>query len=158
MTTTSNKSSSSHIFKTTKVGGTRIATGRVATYGKQEDTNKDNTRTEGTSDGGLKYHASIAAATIAKREHLRSKLLDLSKKPSSMADHRRPVTSAIQKNRGLTPRRAGKKNNSRAKRRIQFAKTQQKLKSMRPVYRRPSGAYGGELTGIQTNLVKSIKL
>ncbi|KIY01998.1 uncharacterized protein Z520_02136 [Fonsecaea multimorphosa CBS 102226] len=75
-------------------------------------------------------------------------------------DGKRKITYAIEKNKGLTPKRKKEVRNPRVKKRKKFDEKMKKLASIRPVYKggEGRGGYGGEATGIKTNLVKSIKL
>ena len=75
-------------------------------------------------------------------------------------DGKRKITYAIEKNKGLAPKRNKDVRNPRVKRRKQYEAKQKKLKSMRPVWKggEPKGGYKGELSGINTGVVKSIKL
>ncbi|KXL48501.1 hypothetical protein M433DRAFT_8045 [Acidomyces richmondensis BFW] len=74
---------------------------------------------------------------------------------------KRAITYAIEKNRGLAPRRKKEVRNPRVKKRKRFEDKKKKLASMKPVYRvggEGRGGYAGELTGIKKGLVKSVKL
>ena len=74
-------------------------------------------------------------------------------------DGKRAITYAIEKNKGLTPKRKKEVRNPRVKKRKKFDEKKKKLGSVRQVYRGGEGrGYGGELTGIKTNLVRSVKL
>ncbi|WEW55813.1 something about silencing protein 10 [Emydomyces testavorans] len=75
-------------------------------------------------------------------------------------DGKRAITYAIEKNKGLTPKRNKDVRNPRVKKRKKFEQKKKKLGSIRPVYKggEGPGGYGGELTGIKKNLVKSVKL
>ncbi|RYP10743.1 hypothetical protein DL765_008011 [Monosporascus sp. GIB2] len=76
-------------------------------------------------------------------------------------DGKRRITYAIQKNKGLTPNKTRKqdKNNPRVKKRKRYAEKTKKLKSMKPVYQGGEGkGYRGELTGIKSGLIKSVRL
>lgn len=74
-------------------------------------------------------------------------------------DGKRTVTYAIEKNKGLTPFRRKEVRNPRVKKRMKYKEKQKKLGSVRQVYKgEGKGVYGGELTGIKTGLVKSVKL
>ena len=75
-------------------------------------------------------------------------------------DGKRAITYAIAKNKGLAPRRKKEVRNPRVKKRKKYDEKMKKLGSMRQVYKggEGRGGYGGELTGIKTNVVKSIKL
>lgn len=72
-------------------------------------------------------------------------------------DGKRAINYQILKNKGLTPNRKKDNRNSRVKKRKKYEKAQKKLKSVRAVYTAPTGAYGGEQTGIKKNLSKSVK-
>lgn len=75
-------------------------------------------------------------------------------------DGKRAITYAIEKNKGLTPKRSKDVRNPRVKKRKKFEEKSKKLGSIRPIYKggESRGGYGGELTGIKKNLVKSVKL
>lgn len=75
-------------------------------------------------------------------------------------DGKRAITYAIEKNKGLAPRRKKDVRNPRVKKRKKYEEKKKKLGSVRAVYKggEGRGGYGGELTGIKTGLVKSVKL
>lgn len=75
-------------------------------------------------------------------------------------DGKRKITYAIDKNKGLAPRRKKEVRNPRVKKRMQYADKQKKLKSMKATYKggEGKGGYQGELSGIKTGLVKSVRL
>lgn len=75
-------------------------------------------------------------------------------------DGKRKITYAIAKNKGLTPKRKKEVRNPRVKKKLRYEQKMKKLSSIRPVYKggEGKGGYGGELTGIKTNVVKSVKL
>jgi U3 small nucleolar RNA-associated protein 3 len=75
-------------------------------------------------------------------------------------DGKRAITYAIQKNKGLTPKRNKDVRNPRVKKRKKFEQKKKRLGSIRQVYKggEGPGGYGGELTGIKRNLIKSVKL
>ncbi|OJD19082.1 hypothetical protein AJ78_00955 [Emergomyces pasteurianus Ep9510] len=75
-------------------------------------------------------------------------------------DGKRAITYAIEKNKGLAPKRNKDVRNPRVKKRKKYEEKKKKLGSIRQVYKggEGRGGYGGELTGIKTNLVKSVKL
>lgn len=72
-------------------------------------------------------------------------------------DGKRAINYQIMKNKGLTAKRKKEVRNSRVKKRMKYDKAQKKLKSVRQVYKPPTGAYGGEATGIKKNLTRSVK-
>ena len=75
-------------------------------------------------------------------------------------DGKRAITYAIEKNKGLAPKRKKDVRNPRVKKRKKYEEKKKKLGSVRQVYKggEGRGGYGGELTGIKKGLVKSIKL
>lgn len=75
-------------------------------------------------------------------------------------DGKRQVTYQILKNKGLAPKRKKDSQNPRVKKRKKFEQSKKKLKSIRAVYSggEAKGGYQGELSGIKTGLVKSVKL
>ncbi|EXJ55075.1 hypothetical protein A1O7_08000 [Cladophialophora yegresii CBS 114405] len=75
-------------------------------------------------------------------------------------DGKRKISYVIEKNKGLQPKRKKDVRNPRVKKRKKFDEKMKKLSSMRPVYKggEGRGGYGGEATGIKTNVVKSVKL
>ncbi|GAM82080.1 hypothetical protein ANO11243_000590 [Dothideomycetidae sp. 11243] len=75
-------------------------------------------------------------------------------------DGKRKISYAIEKNKGLTPHRKKDVRNPRVKKRKKYDERKKKLSSMRAVYKggEGRGGYGGEMTGIKSNLVKSRKL
>ncbi|RHZ57195.1 hypothetical protein CDV55_101787 [Aspergillus turcosus] len=75
-------------------------------------------------------------------------------------DGKRAITYQIEKNKGLAPKRNKDSRNPRVKKRKKFEEKKKKLGSIRQIYKggEGPGGYGGELTGIKKNLVKSVKL
>ncbi|KAL2188303.1 hypothetical protein L209DRAFT_751156 [Thermothelomyces heterothallicus CBS 203.75] len=75
-------------------------------------------------------------------------------------DGKRQITYQIQKNKGLTPHRKKEARNPRVKKRKKYEQKQKKLRSVKAVYKggEGPGGYQGELSGIKTSLVKSVKL
>ena len=76
------------------------------------------------------------------------------------ADGKRAISYAIEKNKGLAPRRKKDVRNPRVKKRKKFEEKKKKLGSIRQIYKggEGRGGYGGEKTGISTRVVKSVKL
>lgn len=76
-------------------------------------------------------------------------------------DGKRGITYAIEKNKGLAPKRRKEVRNPRVKRRKKFEDKKKKLGSVRAVYKAGGegrGGYKGEMTGIKGGLVRSVKL
>ena len=76
------------------------------------------------------------------------------------ADGKRAISYAIEKNKGLAPKRKKDVRNPRVKKRKKFEEKKKKLGSIRQIYKggEGRGGYGGEKTGISTRVVKSVKL
>ncbi|KAJ6109242.1 hypothetical protein N7486_001476 [Penicillium sp. IBT 16267x] len=75
-------------------------------------------------------------------------------------DGKRAITYQIEKNKGLMAKRSKDARNPRVKKRKKYEEKKKKLGSIRQIYKggEGRGGYGGELTGIKKNLVKSVKL
>ncbi|KAK2732695.1 hypothetical protein FQN57_002502 [Myotisia sp. PD_48] len=75
-------------------------------------------------------------------------------------DGKRKISYAIEKNKGLAPKRNKDVRNPRVKKRKKFESKKKKLGSIKQIYKggEGRGGYAGELTGIKKNLVKSVKL
>ena len=76
------------------------------------------------------------------------------------ADGKRAITYQIEKNKGLHAKRSKDSRNPRVKKRKKYEEKKKKLGSTKQLYKggEGRGGYGGELTGIKKNLVKSVKL
>ena len=123
-------------------------------------------------DGDNEYYDLIAsharnkkAAKLARSEaHLKQQAaggrVDIDGNEEAVGpDGKRGISYAIAKNKGLTPKRKKEVRNPRVKKRKKFEDKMKKLGSTRPVYKggEGRGGYGGELTGIKTGLVRSVK-
>ncbi|KAL9628309.1 MAG: hypothetical protein Q9204_005971 [Flavoplaca sp. TL-2023a] len=75
-------------------------------------------------------------------------------------DGKRAITYAIERNKGLTPKRKKEVRNPRLKKRLKYEDKKKKLGSVRAVYKggEGKGGYQGELTGIKGGLIRSVKL
>ena len=102
------------------------------------------------ADKAAKY-AAYAAANKADR---------VVEKEEVGEDGKRKITYAIEKNKGLAPKRKKDVRNPRVKRKKQYEAKQKKLGSMKPVWKggEPKGGYQGEVTGINTGVMKSVRL
>ena len=125
------------------------------------------------ADGGEQedYYASVASATTAKKADKAARR-EAQRQAASVRgaevreveeigpDGKRAITYAIEKNKGLTPKRKKEVRNPRVKKRKRFEDKMKKLKSIRKVYKggEEKGGYGGERTGIKSSLVRSVKL
>ncbi|KAM7223869.1 Sas10 C-terminal domain containing protein [Rhypophila decipiens] len=75
-------------------------------------------------------------------------------------DGKRQISYQIQKNKGLMPHRKKEVRNPRVKKRMKYEEKQKKLRSVKATYKggEGKGGYQGELSGINTRVVKSVKL
>ena len=122
------------------------------------------------AEGEDDYYDMVKERNLAKKEGKR-KLADMQREAEKEGgyveeveeigpDGKRKITYAIEKNKGLAPKRSKDVRNPRVKKRKKFEQKTKRLGSMRQVYKggEGRGGYGGELTGIKKNLVKSVKL
>lgn len=101
-------------------------------------------------------HSRKEAHELAVKASITGKLEELDEQMDE--NGKRALNYQIMKNKGLTAHRKKENRNARVKKRRKYAQAQKKLKSVRAVYKTPSGAYGGETSGIKKNLSKSVKL
>lgn len=69
----------------------------------------------------------------------------------------RSLTRAIEKNKGLTPRRSKAGRNPRVKKRLAYEKAKQKVGSQRAVYKGGQGSLGGKYAGEKTGISTVVK-
>lgn len=120
-------------------------------------------------DNEDEYYDMVASRTTRKKEDKSARAAALAAASATErvvetetvdADGKRKITYAIEKNKGLAPKRNKDNRNPRVKKRKMYAERQKKLRSMKATYKggEGKGGYGGELTGIKAGLVKSTKL
>ncbi|KAF9213705.1 hypothetical protein CPC16_004414 [Podila verticillata] len=115
----------------------------------------------GDSDGEDYYKEVLAdkeakkAARKALNENLEqsTSFEDTSMDPND----KRSISWQILKNKGLTPHRKKEQRNPRVKHRNKYETAKKKIKSVKRVFTRLEGSYGGEKTGIKTGLARSVK-
>ncbi|KAJ2955768.1 hypothetical protein NQZ79_g8278 [Umbelopsis isabellina] len=101
--------------------------------------------------------AQKAAAKDAKKADYEAGRMPIISEEDLADGDKRGVTWQILKNRGLTPHRKKENRNARVKHRNKYEKKMKNLSSFRAVAKTPTGAYGGETTGIRTGLARSVK-
>ncbi|CAI7628185.1 unnamed protein product [Penicillium bialowiezense] len=131
---------------------------------------KELRRGEGAKDDDDEYYDMVAsrskkrkddkqarADAYSEAERLGGKVYE---QESVGADGKRAITYQIQKNKGLHAKRSKDSRNPRVKKRKKYEEKKKKLGSTKQIYKggESRGGYGGELTGIKKNLVKSVKL
>lgn len=108
-------------------------------------------RTKAKNDDKAARYAAYAAASKADR---------VVETEDVGEDGKRKITYAIEKNKGLAPKRKKEVRNPRVKKRMQYEAKQKKLASMRPVWKggEPKGGYQGEVAGINATVVRNVRL
>ncbi|KAF9974992.1 hypothetical protein BGZ73_001485 [Actinomortierella ambigua] len=133
------------------LGGKSSGKGRKAGAGDDDD----------DFDGAAYYEEVVAAkeAKKAARKALGEEFTTSSsfEDTSIDANDKRSISWQILKNKGLTPHRKKEQRNPRVKHRNKYETAKKKIKSVKRVFTRLEGAYGGEKTGIKTGLARSVK-
>lgn len=123
-----------------------------------------------SQDDGNDYYQSLLSRSKSKKAEKKARAnayaeaarqgAQIVEEESVGPDGKRAITYAIEKNKGLTPKRKKEVRNPRVKKRKKFDEKLKKLSSVRQVYKggEGRGGYGGELTGIKSNIIKSVKL
>ncbi len=135
-------------------------------FGSDEDL--DNIRLDSEDDEdheALDYYKEVEEAQTAKKNK-KQKKADITEVeiPEEEEDEeelgKRMATYKILKNKGLTPHRKKENRNPRVKRRVKYETAQKRLKDFRRVAVDKSrvGSYGGEKSGIKTNLSRGVRL
>ncbi|KAI9272032.1 Sas10 C-terminal domain-containing protein [Sporodiniella umbellata] len=129
----------------------------------EDDTAVANSVRSGKADSDEEFYADIAAQKAdnkkAKLEDYEARRPEIESRDIDVEDGRKRLASQkILKNRGLTPHRKKENRNARVKNRSKYEKKIKKLSSTRAVYKAPTSTYGGEMSGVKTNIVKSVKL
>ncbi|KAI9264157.1 Sas10 C-terminal domain-containing protein [Phascolomyces articulosus] len=102
--------------------------------------------------------ASKQATKEAKKAEAEANRAPLVEGPWDVEEGEKRLASyRILKNKGLTPRRKKENRNARVKHRNRYADKLKKLSSVRAVVKPLQGSYGGEATGIKSNVVKSVR-
>ncbi|KAI8098147.1 Sas10 C-terminal domain-containing protein [Gilbertella persicaria] len=126
----------------------------------QDDTAAANAVNHGEEDD---YYANIAAdkkaTKQAKQEEYEASRPAIESRDIEVEEGQKRLASyKILKNKGLTPHRKKENRNARVKHRNKYAKQMKKLSSTRAVFKGQTSGYGGEMSGVKTNIVKSVKL
>ncbi|CAG8451367.1 13614_t:CDS:10 [Acaulospora colombiana] len=104
------------------------------------------------------YKAVKNAKKAAKEKTIQSEKSEIIYEDETLPDGaKRQINYQILKNKGLTPRRKKEQRNPRVKHRSKYEKAKKKIKSFKRVFTQLEGSYGGEKTGIKTDLSRSIR-
>ncbi|GAA5807270.1 hypothetical protein MFLAVUS_000627 [Mucor flavus] len=117
----------------------------------------------GKADSDEEYYSEVVAGKEAlKQSKLEAYEADrpaIESRETQVNDgQKRLATYKILKNKGLTPHRKKENRNARVKHRNKYDKQMKKLSSTRAVVKPQTSGYGGEMSGVKTNVVKSVKL
>ncbi|KAF6845483.1 sas10 utp3 family protein [Colletotrichum musicola] len=134
-----------------------------------DDDNDARTAAGVRDDGDDEYYDMVAAKSQKKKAEKASlyEALAAARKADRVVeqevvgeDGKRKITYAIDKNKGLTPKRKKENRNPRVKKRMKYEEKQKKLRSMKAVWKggEPKGGYSGEASGITTGIVRARKL
>lgn len=136
--------------------------------GADDSGDEDVTMSRGADDDDEYYDmvASKAKQKKAEKAALHQALAAASKSERVVEheevgeDGKRKITYAIEKNKGLAPKRKKENRNPRVKKKLQYEAKQKKLRSMKATFKggEPRGGYGGEMSGISTGVVRARKL
>ena len=116
--------------------------------------------------GEDEYYQKIKNEKLTKKKEreeryaqINEPLIDTYVEPEMDGDEKRKATWRILANRGLTPFRKKENRNPRVKKRMKYEKAVKKLPSTRRVAvdKKKLSKYGGEMTGIKSNLARSTK-
>ncbi|KAK8858836.1 hypothetical protein IAR55_003066 [Kwoniella newhampshirensis] len=132
---------------------------------RARDEVEDEGEGEGSEDGAAGYYDLVKRrrkeekeAKDAEHEAYQEEMLAArAGLDDASADGPRALTRAIEKNRGLTPRRSKSGRNPRVKKRQAYEKAKKKVASQRSVYKGGQAAYGGAYKGEKTGISKVIK-
>ncbi|XP_018472607.1 protein THALLO isoform X1 [Raphanus sativus] len=128
---------------------------------KDEDGDNNMVDSDGDSEGEDEFYKQVKQNKQAKRA---AKAGIYSREPTSVSfepetvDGKRVISKAILSNRGLTRPRNKDKKNPRKNYRDKYADKVKRRKGQVRDMRKPTGSYGGESTGINPNISRSVRI
>jgi len=127
---------------------------------KKRRISSDENKSETNEEDLYEKHLKISEEKKRNKKKKTKGIEVSSEDPTLMEDdeEKRGITFKIMKNKGLTPHRKKEQRNPRVKHRKKFDKALKKRRSQVPDFRDHEGSYGGEKSGIKSNLTKSTKL
>ncbi|XVE90001.1 hypothetical protein DITRI_Ditri20bG0041500 [Diplodiscus trichospermus] len=124
--------------------------------GMPVEENGDTEETEDSEDEFYKQVKQQRDAKLAAKAEKYTRTLAPPSLPETV-DGKRQITHQIEKNRGLTRQRNKKTKNPRKKYRLQSKKREKQRKGQVRDIRKPAGQYGGETSGINVGISRSIR-
>ncbi|XP_073280576.1 protein THALLO [Primulina huaijiensis] len=146
----------------------RVLAGAGVTSVDNHEDATDNFSSDGVSeangesdpDPDWEYYKQVEqqhAAKLAAKSNKYSRTPEVSSLPDDTVDGKRIITHQMEKNRGLTRARKKLIKNPRKKYKVKHRKAEIRRKGQVREVRKPTGSYGGEATGINAGISRSIR-
>ncbi|KAL0392461.1 UNVERIFIED_CONTAM: Something about silencing protein 10 [Sesamum radiatum] len=119
-----------------------------------------NGESDSDSDSDLEYYKQVErqhAAKLAAKSEKYSRKQEVPSLPDTVVDGKRHITHQIEKNRGLTRARKKLTKNPRKKYKLKHKKAEVRRKGQVREIRKPAGPYGGEASGINAGISRSVR-
>ncbi|KAL1561398.1 something about silencing protein 10 [Salvia divinorum] len=121
----------------------------------------DDANGESDADSDLEFYKQVEskhAARLAEKSAKYSRVPEVPSLPDTLPDDgKRHITNQIEKNRGLTRARKKLTKNPRKKYKLKHKKAEVRRKGQVREIRKPSGSYGGEASGINAGISRSVR-
>ncbi|XP_042062883.1 something about silencing protein 10-like isoform X2 [Salvia splendens] len=121
----------------------------------------DDANGESDADSDLEFYKQVEskhAARLAEKSSKYSRVPEVPSLPDTLADDgKRHITNQIEKNRGLTRARKKLTKNPRKKYKLKHKKAEVRRKGQVREIRKPTGSYGGEASGINAGISRSVR-
>ncbi|KAK6930478.1 Sas10 C-terminal domain [Dillenia turbinata] len=143
-----------------------LAGAGVKTMGDAEDehdiplADQDAGTEDGTEESEDEFYEEVKAqraAKLAAKAEIYTRASKVPSLPETVVDGKRQITYEMEKNRGLTRARKKLTKNPRKKYKLKHQKAVSRRKGQVREIRRPGGSYGGETSGINTKISRSIR-
>ncbi|KAL7128048.1 hypothetical protein ABFS83_14G290100 [Erythranthe nasuta] len=115
---------------------------------------------ESEHDSDLEYYNEVErkhSAKLAAKSDKYNRTTEVLSVPEDTVDGKRYITRQIEKNRGLTRARKKLIKNPRKKYKLQHQKAKVRRKGQVREVRKPTGPYGGEASGINAGISRSVR-
>ncbi|KAK4422026.1 Something about silencing protein 10 [Sesamum alatum] len=119
-----------------------------------------NGESDSDSDSDLEYYKQVErqhAAKLAAKSEKYSRKQEVPSLPDTVVDGKRHITNQMEKNRGLTRARKKLTKNPRKKYKLKHKKAEVRRKGQVREIRKPAGPYGGEASGINAGISRSVR-